>query len=205
MAPAAADAALAEFSALRAEIVARQQAQTAAVGAALTVAGAIGAVAFAGDRDRLEILLVLPFILCGLGLIHQEHSHRTNVLGTYVRERLWPELAESAGYRLSWEQFLHDYQRHEERRATWALLGRAPYVLIFFAPGAASLLLTALAVDRPPTWFWFVWVAGVAVTLAYGYVADRAQRDLERSVSNQLPEGLVSQVERPQPPAERRP
>lgn len=58
--------ALAELSTLRSEVLAIRQIQTAIYTAALTILAAIAGVALAKKEGRIEMLLVLPFVLSGL-------------------------------------------------------------------------------------------------------------------------------------------
>ena len=192
MADRALAAAQAEFSALRAEILIRLQAQSAAVAAALAISGAIGAVAFGGEHDRLEILLVLPFVLGGLGFLHLEHSHRTAVLGTYIREKLWKEIAAPVG-QLSWETYLSDYRAQPGRRLIWQGIGGAPYALIYFTPAAAALVLTALAenIDREG-WFWWVWAGGAVVLVAVVLLTLFAELEARNATAGELPSGRLN-------------
>jgi hypothetical protein len=86
------DVALAEYTALRAKILSRQQAQSTATGVALTATAAI--LGFAVNKDgQLDILLVLPFVLSGLAIVYLNHGVALRILGRYIEQRLWPVLS----------------------------------------------------------------------------------------------------------------
>ena len=150
------DVALEEFKALRAEIVARQQSQTTIVNVALTVTAAIASVAFAvgstGASDRLDILLALPIVLCGLGLTYLTHSHASHLIGAYIREDLWPELRGAAPGEHVGSTPTDELPSWEESVAEWRRLDRAstrpggylswlPGVFIFGVPSITALII----------------------------------------------------------------
>jgi len=170
------DVALEEYKALRAESLIHQQAQTTIVTVALTATAAIGGVAFGGEGgDRLEILLILPIVLCGLGLAYLNHSYGAFRLGDYVREHLWQELRdaqpEDAATRIgslpSWEEEARKGRKVGSLLQPRGWLGFLPGLLIFGIPSIASLVLNWDA--RP--WgdagdLTAAWVAGAVAFIA---------------------------------------
>jgi hypothetical protein len=198
----AVDIATAEFNALRAELASRLQAQTGSVAIALTATAAIGGVAFGGKADRLPILLILPFALGGLGISFVENGHRIQLLGIYIRVKLWPTLRLKVGQLESWEDFLVKYRgRHalHEGLTTYLALGFVPYLLIFGAPAVAGLFVTAVADIAHPAWFWIAWVLGVAVLIGFGYLALSADKDIGR-YAGEVGDGRIQSCERGEVP-----
>jgi hypothetical protein len=127
----ASDVALAEFTALRAEILAMQEWESRTFTAALTVIAAVGSFAVAKTDGRLELLLVLPVVLSGLGLLQAQWSQQVRGIGDYLRDCLWPRLpAPADGRAQSWEHyFAASYTR---------IHGAFARILIFVVPSIAS-------------------------------------------------------------------
>jgi|SRR5450631_1646553 hypothetical protein len=84
------DFALEAYKALRAEIDHYSQAMGVLVGVALTAVGAIGAFALSKPGNR-EALLVLPFVLSGLGLVQANNGIQVRRRDEYIRTYLWPK------------------------------------------------------------------------------------------------------------------
>jgi hypothetical protein len=157
------EVALEEYKTLRGEILGRQQAQTTLVSIALTATAAVGAIAFATEaqsRDRLEILLVLPVVLCGLGLAYLSHSHGCHLIGQYINHKLWPELQRSATEAgsiplPSWEQSIQ-----KSRKPVPALVkpgGYLSWVPGFFIFGVPSIAALVLNRQKAPDWDVLPW------------------------------------------------
>ena len=162
---------LAEFNALRSEIVARQQAQGSIVTAALTVIAAIGGFALAKKEGRLEMLLVLPIVLSGLGLLLVDNTHGTHRIGLYIGEVLWHRLDDSGydGELASWEAYIGRYRaQHSRKLSTYVALGTLPAFLIMAVPSLASLVIT---IDVLDTALWPLWVSGVLALVALTVLA----------------------------------
>jgi hypothetical protein len=132
------DVALAEFNALRSEVQSIRQVQTAVYTAALTILAAVGGFALAKREGRLEMLLVLPLVLSGLGLILVESELGISNIGEYIREQLCERLP-TDDRRSSWEKFIDD--RRNERRRKYSWLAVAAPGLILVAPSIASLVI----------------------------------------------------------------
>ncbi len=115
----------AEFDALRAEIIAHQQAQTGTVATALTVSGVVAGIALAEKTVRLEMLLVLPLVLSGLGLYYLERSRASLRIGYYIGQKIWgPDV-------LSWESWINTYRAKRANISTHTVMGVLPGALIF--------------------------------------------------------------------------
>jgi drug/metabolite transporter (DMT)-like permease len=130
--------ALAEFNALRSEVQSIRQIQTAVYTAALTILSAVGGFALAKKEGRLEMLLVLPIVLSGLGLILVESEIGISNIGAYIREDLSERLP-TDNVRSSWELFID--KRRNERRRKYSWLGVAAPSLILLAPSVASIVI----------------------------------------------------------------
>jgi hypothetical protein len=92
---------LAEFNALRAEILARQGAASSILLYQLT--SAAGVISFAlSDPDRTPLLLVIPFTSYLLAWRYTMHSLATHGLGRYIKEELHPRVPGGLG----WESWL---------------------------------------------------------------------------------------------------
>lgn len=143
------EVALAQYRELCAEIAQCSRAQRASLGLALTATAAIGSYGF-GAGDRLEVLLVLPFVLSGLALIYLHYAVLATTIGTYIQTELWPSLcsvsASASGegelQLPSWEGWVAK-QRHRRGRLSPAglltLLGQG---IVFGVPAAGALALT---------------------------------------------------------------
>lgn len=122
------EVALAEFDALRAEILVRRGAQKSLVAIALTAYGVLFTFSLGSDGDERLLLLVPPlgFALCLLQLGESFHIHR---IGRYIKGKLWPTLTELTGYQHSWER------EHSKR------FGVGPWVGAVLTDGLLPLLL----------------------------------------------------------------
>jgi hypothetical protein len=90
------DAALAEFQALRAEIISNLNSQAALVGLSLTAVGVIvGLTVKEGGSQRL--LLAIPPLTLFMVMLHIGSSYRLSLIGRYIQKDLWPYIAERAG------------------------------------------------------------------------------------------------------------
>lgn len=153
------DVAHAELDALRQELLARTQAEGTVITAALTAIAAIGGFALAKKEGRLEMLLVLPVVLSGLGLLLVNAVTANYRIAEYIREDLWPRLPPQppASEFPSWEHYLVKYRATDPVRR--ALSGASSFALIFVAPGVAALGITWHVVDGS---LWFLWGTGAA-------------------------------------------
>jgi hypothetical protein len=166
-----ADVALAEFTALRSEVQSIRQIQTAVYTAALTILAAVGGFALAKKEGRLEMLLVLPLVLSGLGLILVEAETGISNIGEYIREKLSSRLPANQE-RMSWEMFI--FRRRSETGARYALLGGAAPALILVVPSIASLWITD---DQLGSHLWPLWWSGaVAAVACVGMLIEHLRR-----------------------------
>jgi hypothetical protein len=96
------DVAIAEFTALRAEMLDRRGSQKNLAGLALAAFAALFTFSLGRDGDERVLLLVPPLglVLCILHLTESFHIYRLN---QYIRRKLWPELQQETGYPISWQ------------------------------------------------------------------------------------------------------
>src|SRR5437763_15582908 len=85
------DAAIAEFNALRAQIVAQSAAQSTLVGVGLAASGVAAGYAFSNQGDP-RALTVIPFLMGILLLVYTGATNRLMLTDRYIRTELWPYL-----------------------------------------------------------------------------------------------------------------
>ena len=167
-----ADVALAEYQALREEILAVQARIGNHIATALTLLAAVGAFALSKKEGRIEVLLVLPVVLSGLGILVVDGVRSLHRLGSYIRKDLWNRLPHGSGI-ASWEHYM--YATRPTRRGTLEMaLGVVPILLIFIAPGVASL---AIAVDAISTKLAPLWISGALALASFLAVSVVLLRD----------------------------
>jgi hypothetical protein len=149
------DFALEEFKALRSEIASIRQIETAVYTAALTILSAVGGFAL-GKGGRLDILLVLPLVLSGLGLIIVECQLGVANIGEYIRENLVKRLPVQGDW--TWEKFIH-----KRRNKVYLGLGACAPAMILFAPSVAALGIAYHPTDH----LWPLWWADFVATALF--------------------------------------
>ena len=105
------DVLTAEFSALRAEIVARMTKQAAILGAGLTAIGVIAGLALQKDGDE-RLLLGVPVLAALINVLYAADGYRAAKMGEYMRVELWPQLRSLTGGSLTcWEDTVAGWRR----------------------------------------------------------------------------------------------
>jgi len=173
----AADVAHAELEALRTELLARSQAQVPLITAALTIVAAVGGFALAKKEGRIEMLLVLPLVLSGLGLLIVEGVQGNRRIARYIRDHLWDRLPDNGDPpdATSWEHYVAAFRRtNTDRVSAFVLSSVTPIVLIFVVPSIAALAVTLVVGDLGA--LWVLWGAGLASILAFGVLATGLRR-----------------------------
>ena len=160
-----ADVDLAEFVALRAEIVGHQSAQTTLVSVCLTAVGVVIGLVLSDKGAPPELLLVVPLISSGLGLFYASHSRVCLIIGQYIRLRLWPRLRGAGD---SWEEYLLSLRRENGSRSLRHFsLQALGGTVVFVMPSVGALAFSAeAAFDREG--LWPVWLLGLALLLLHG-------------------------------------
>jgi hypothetical protein len=162
---------------LRAEITHYLQAMSALLGVALTAIGAIGAFALTKPGNR-EALLILPFVLSGLGLVQVSNGVQIRRRDEYIRTYVWPTNSTGAAPPydpdMSWEEWIARIRLGQSAVNLAKVSDAVGYIVIFAFPSAGALALTASAAFRM-TPLGIVWVAAVlvmAATAAVGIVVE---------------------------------
>jgi hypothetical protein len=87
-------------------VLAIRQADNLTFSVAFTAIAAIGGLLSKQGR-RLEVLLVLPVVLSGLGLLQAQNSRQIDQLASYSRDCLWERLPITGTPRYpSWEHYI---------------------------------------------------------------------------------------------------
>ena len=101
----AVDAALHEFDALRALMVARMQMQLTLLAGTLTAIGVIAGLALQRGGDR-DLLLLIPPLASVVAIMHTEHERRITMYGRYLNDVLWPYITKLIDQQLpSWQVY----------------------------------------------------------------------------------------------------
>lgn len=166
------EAILAEFVALRAEILQRANLQWNIVAFQLTASGVIFSFALS-NSTHIAILLILPMITYALTGRYVSQSLGVDRIAAYIREVLEVKM----NGELHWEAW-HRIHHHQPRALDWL----SPLFLVF--PGVAVIALASVA---PYVWtssntspservlIIIIWLVGVFVTmLSFQMVARRA-------------------------------
>ncbi|GGQ73051.1 hypothetical protein [Couchioplanes azureus] len=158
-APPGQDAALAEFNALRAELVGRQHSQQALLSIQLTAAGALFSLALSG-AGRSAVLLILPLVTYMLAGRHVSHSYACLSIATYIRTELSGRTAGGLG----WEDWLRAHRSSPRPYRTLnPLFITFPGISILAVAGSLPYL-AGLAASATAAMLWAAWLAGVALT-----------------------------------------
>lgn len=151
------EAALAEFNALRQEVVGIRQAQGAIVGLGITALGLLLTFGLQTDGDE-RLLLAVPWAALLVCLLHTAESWQLHRLGDYIRLRTWPFIQAASSYPHSWEA------EHSVPVKGWGSIVRAGLFdgatcILFASTGLAALILSSPS-------GWETWVPGGAAILA---------------------------------------
>jgi hypothetical protein len=134
------EVALAEFNALRAEMLGHMTAQAALIGMGLTALGFVFGFAIKDGGDR-KLLLVVPLLAAFVSLLQAGRYYQITVIATYIRERLWPYLQRRVGEELpSWEMHIAMH-RSDRRNFMLSHLIDTPAIALFVAASVFALFL----------------------------------------------------------------
>ena len=139
---------IAEYVALREEILARLNSQTTLVGICLTAVGVAFGLALSDKGVPRQVLLVVPPIVSGLGFFYAYNSRAMLLLGRYLRTELWPRLNSDPagdGRAASWEHFLLGYRQGLRfsnwwTRLRWMSLEVVGAATVFLLPSMVALI-----------------------------------------------------------------
>jgi hypothetical protein len=106
------EALIAQFTALRAEIEYRTQAQANLVQLNITAIGALGGFGLSQYADE-RVLLLIPVVSTMLGLFWLDHAAVIFEIGDFIRDRILPKLATEASIpdMPNWEKFVEERER----------------------------------------------------------------------------------------------
>jgi hypothetical protein len=154
------DAILAEFNALRAEVIARQNSQQALLSIQLTAAGALFSLALSG-AGRAAVLLILPLVTYMLAGRHVSHSYACLSIGTYIRT----ELSGRVPGGLGWEAWLRAHRSAQRRYQVLNPLFISFPGISFLALLGALPYLTSQNTSTTGIILWFGWLSGVGLAV----------------------------------------
>jgi hypothetical protein len=136
----AVDVAIAEFNALRAEIVSHVTAQAALIGLAITAAGVVVGFTVKEGADQ-RLLLALPPLALLVVLLHTAETFRAASIGRYISTELWEDLEERVGELRSWEARVAERRRrHLLLLLPELFLLDFPAMVIFIMAGVYALV-----------------------------------------------------------------
>jgi hypothetical protein len=155
-------AAMAEYTALRAEVTNRITGQDTMLNLYMTAVAAIFGFALSGHADLL-ILLVLPLLSTAARLLYHNHNLYIKLVSAYLNDQLRPLVTDLLGEPglLGWHERSADYQRGPRRRR---LAHPAGLGLLFPVPAAVALVLVVPRLSSP--WTWLAWACGWLLVLA---------------------------------------
>jgi hypothetical protein len=149
---------LAEFTALRAEIVSRATVQAGLITLNITAVGTAIGFAIGGAAFRPYILLAVPFLSGILGMSWIDHARNNTSLGMYIGRVLWPRLREISGEIPSRED---DVRSAESRFINIVLVGGPPGAG-FILPSIFSIVLAGWYLENIATIA--IWVLDICIT-----------------------------------------
>jgi hypothetical protein len=149
-------AALAEYTALRAEVTSRISGQDTMLNLYMTAVAAIFGFALSGHADLL-ILLVLPLLSTAARLLYHNHNMYIKLVSAYLDDQLRPLVTERLGEPglFGWHERSAAYQRGPRWRR---LAHPAGLGLLFPVPAAVALVLVVPRLSSP--WAWLAWACG---------------------------------------------
>jgi hypothetical protein len=154
---------LAEFAALRAEILQRTAQQQALIALDLTAIASLTGFVISGHAPN-QLLLVAAIVSSVLGMLWLDHDRSIAGSGRYIQEHLWK-------WTPSWEKHL----RTELRSGTWHWIYWAAILVIFLGTSTASLAI-GWPGSHGSTGYWTLWFGGTSLTLAFAAMYGQAIR-----------------------------
>jgi len=177
------NAALAEYTALRAEVTNRISGQDTTLNLYMTATAAIFGLALSGHADSL-ILLVVPLLSAVARLLYHNHNLYIRLVSAYLNDQLRPLVTDRLGEPrpLGWQERTAEYHRGPRRRRLAHPVGLA---LLFPVPAAVALVL--VTPELASSWAWLAWAFGWLLVLAQVVLTDqrlspvRAGRAVDRT------------------------
>jgi hypothetical protein len=180
------DVVLAEYNALRAEIVSHINVQAAVVGLGLTAIGVIVGFAAKGGGNHQALLMVPPLSLLVV-LIYSAETYRSASIEIYIYHRIWPTLELNVAKLSSWERTAAC------KRLKWNGVWEA---LVIDLPALAVFLFAAIVaqvVDRNDVPLWWIASALVPFVVVFpAYVGRRIRQDSVTAINETASLGAQS-------------
>jgi hypothetical protein len=166
------DIAIAEFNALRAEILAHANVQASLVALVVTAIGIVGGLVVKEDGDP-RLLLILPYLVAAAGIESSNRARTIALIGIYIRDKLWLYLEEQQmpGSLPSWEALVSDFRRRSKHHRPWRIhlpylaLAGIPSILIYVC-GSVGPLVILVGLEKHDD-LWQVWAGGAFLTGLY--------------------------------------
>ncbi len=175
-------AALAEYTALRAEVTNRINGQDTMLNLYMTAVAAIFGFALSGHADLL-ILLVLPLLSTAARLLYHNHNPYIKLVSAYLNDQLRPLVTDRLGEPglLGWHERSAEYQRGPRWRRLAHPVGLG---LLFPVPATVALVLVVPRLSSP--WAWLAWAGGWLLVLAQVVLTSQrvGSTGLRRAVSD---------------------
>ena len=156
------DVLLAEYGALRQEILSRSSTQHMLINLDLTLAGLVAGLAFS-QKVSLLILLLIPILSACCSLLYFDHAKQISVIGEHIGGWLAPQLDDVLGAQLlGWD-----------RRASPEQHGFGP-VFVFIVPTFVLFVVNPVALTvsllwstelHRTGWAWSAWTLGAVLNL----------------------------------------
>lgn len=161
--------ALAEYTALRAEVTNRISGQDTMLNLYMTATAAIFGLALSGHANSL-ILLVLPLLSAAARLLYHNHNLYIRLVSAYLNDQLRPLITDRVGEPrlLGWNERSAQYQRGPQRSRLTHAAGLA---LLFPIPAAVALVLVMPRLASP--WTWLAWSSGWLLLVAQVVLTNR--------------------------------
>jgi hypothetical protein len=169
------DVALAEFNALRAELLAHANVQASLIALVVTAIGIVGGLVVKEDGDP-RLLLILPYLVAAAGIESSNRARTIALIGAYIRDKLWPHLEkQTPGSLPSWEARISDFRGLSNHRkpfriyVPYLLLAGLPSFLIYVCGSVGPLII--LAGLETLDGLRGVWWGGAVLTAVYVVLA----------------------------------
>jgi hypothetical protein len=180
------NALIAELTALRGEITSRISSQLTLILGAGTIVGAIVGIVVS-QKGNVALLSIVPLVTSVLGFVHTDNTRFINYAAKYIRDALWPMIAELSGYgaRLpSWERTVSRIVWNSDAKLRTQNRVVTPFAYGFFGvvPGACLIYLAAAQIDRLNGIGMTAFVLGGLLTIFYVAVAIAISRQFSWSL-----------------------
>lgn len=162
--------ALAEFSALRAEISKRSEAQNSLLSLNITALGTVGGFVLSQKAD-IKLLLLLPILSPVLGMLYLDHGTNIANIGRYIDERIKPIFSDltRGSSQIAPRHLVLEYEsfarKHEQRMLLRFLTFGVPVFTVFCGLPIVALWFTALQIKDALTFS--IWLIGFLFVMLY--------------------------------------